>query len=221
MQKDVLRKFGGLSGRQPYSRQTLAALAGRVPESLIPVLTEMGLGTWGEGKWQSVDPLAFDGLLRQTLRDDPDFAAEDCTALALWGFGDLFCWHRQHRWIAFRVLPNRVQASGLFNPSPLPPDLSCLSGLYVQPGTVQNHYDLYEPDGTGLFKRLVATHGPLAQGQIFAPRLHPAIGGTLALSNFRPVAAAEAVALLHQMEPFALTQSAANGPQTMRKIGSR
>jgi len=218
-QKDVLRRFGKLDGRSNYPEQTLAALAGRVPDSLITVLAELGLGTWGQGKWQSIDPLVFDGLLRQTLRDDADFAADDCTAIALWGFGDLFCWHRQHGWMGFRVLPNRVQASGFFKPSPLPPDLSCLTGLYVQPGTVQNHYDLYEPDGTGLFQRLVAAHGSLAQGQIFAPRLHPAIGGALAVSNFRPVAAVEAVALIHQMEPFVLTDSSTPNGGTVRRIG--
>jgi len=57
------------------------------------LLETFGLGTWGQSKWQSVDPLRLDGLLRQTLHDDPGLAAEDLAAITLWGFGDLFCWH--------------------------------------------------------------------------------------------------------------------------------
>lgn len=215
----AIQRLGKLEARNPYPDDSLSWLRGRIPESLINLLETLGLGTWGQGKWQVIDAARFDGLLRQTLREDPDFAPEDCTAIAMKGFGGLWCWHRKHQFFQLDVLPNQLAAPDFWNPEGLDPAADALSPFGSVPLTVGKYHDLYDSKGDGLFAPLVKAHGPLPHGQIFAPRLHPAIGGTVALSNFRPVPAVEALALLHQMEPFMLTRNSAGRRQDIRQIG--
>lgn len=215
----ALSQLGRLDHVTQFPTETLTRLEGRVPNSLIEMLATLGIGTWGNGKWQTVDPLRYDGLLRQTFRGDPDFIADDCTAFAIKGFGDLTCWHRRFGLINVNVLPNAVSSTSFFEGGPADADQAALSSFSVVPITMGEYYDKYAPDGKGLFKQLVAAHGPLAPGQIFAPRLHPAIGGSMSAENFRPASALEATALLHQMEPFVFMDHRKPRAVEVRKIG--
>ncbi len=198
----ALEKLGKLDDATPYSADQLANLKGRVPDSLITMLQTLGCGTWGKGKWQTVAPHSYDGVLQQTLRGDPDFSADDCTAFALLGFGDLTCWHRRYGIVNIRVLPNTLSAPSFHDDAPEDPERAALLHFMSVHLTAGDYSDKYASDGTGMFNQLVKAHGPLAPGHIFAPKLHPALGGALKVENFRPVPAPEATALLHQMEPF-------------------
>ncbi len=215
----TLSQLGPLASRRDFPAEALHWLRGRVPESMIGLLATLGIGTWGKGKWQTVDPRDYDGLLRQTLLNDPDFAAEDCTAFAIQGFGDLVVWHRVHRRMSFKVLPNRVAAPDFLVPGKLDVERAALGPFASVPSRLGKGYDLYDVDDQPMFARLVASHGPLAPGQIFAPRLHPAIGGPMRVENFRPASAPAATALLHQMEPFILMDHRTPKAVELRAIG--
>lgn len=216
---NALAKLGTLERRVGYPAQTLDWLKDRVPNSVVDILATLGLGTWRKGKWQTVDALRYDGLLRQTLQGDPDFAPEDCTALAIRGFGDLECWHRVHGALVFNVFHNELSASGYFEPSGLDAERAALISFSCTSLVVGDYYDHYDRAYQPLFERLIAAHGPLSPGQIFAPRLHPALGGGMELDNFRPAAAAEAVALIHQMEPYVLIDHSAPRKVKVRHLG--
>ena len=215
----ALSKLGTLDHVTPYPTETLTWLEDRVPNSLIEMLATLGIGTWGKGKWQTVDPQRYDGLLRQTFLGDPDFSADDCAAFAIKGFGDLTCWHRRFGLLNVHVLPNTVSATSFFEGGPADADQAALLSFSTVPITVGEYYDKYAHNGKGLFKQLVAAHGPLAPGQIFAPRLHPAIGGSMSAENFRHASAPEATALLYQMEPFVFMDHRKPRAVEVRKIG--
>ncbi len=74
------------------------------------------------------------------------------------------------------------------------------------------------PDQSGkpLFKHVLKACGPLTYGQIYAPRLHPALGGPIVAEAFRPVSAFEALLIAAQTGPFILhdtsTLAGAGGP---------
>jgi|GEM_PF-1555481 hypothetical protein len=215
----ALSKLGKLDKVTPYPADSLAALQGRVPGSMIDMLHTLGLGTWGKGKWQTVEPQSYDGLLQQTLRGDPDFSAGDCTVFAILGFGDLTCWHRRFGIVNIRVLPNTLSAPSFYDNGPEDAEQAALLNFMSIHLTAGDYYDKYAGDGKGLFARLVKAHGPLAPGQIFAPRLHPAIGGAVTVENFRPASAPEATALLHQMEPFVFMDHRKPRAVEVRMIG--
>lgn len=217
----ALSQLGKLDNASPYPAETLAWLQDRVPTSMVDMLETLGIGTWGQGKWQTVDGRQYEGILSQALRGDPDFSAEDCTVFAIKGFGDLSCWHRTFGAVNIDVLPNTLSAPTFFEGGPSDPEQAALLAFSTVALLVRDYYDKYGADGAGLFKRLLKEHGPLATGQIFAPRLHPAIGGTMTMENFRPVSAPEAVALLHQMEPLAMMDHRKPNAVKVRTIGQQ
>lgn len=215
----ALSQLGKLDNASPYPVESLAWLQGRVPASMVDMLETLGVGAWGKGKWQTVDARQYEGILRQTLRGDPDFSAEDCTVFAIKGFGDLSCWHRTFGAVNIDVLPNTLSAPAFFDGGPPDPEQAALLAFSTVALLIRDYYDKYAADGAGLFARLLKEHGPLPTGQIFAPRLHPAIGGKMTMENFRSVSAPEGVALLHQMEPFAMMDHRKPKAVKLRVIG--
>lgn len=70
-----------------------------------------------------------------------------------------------------------------------------------------------------MFRKLVRQHGALPPDTVFAPRLHPAVGGAQAQDNFRPAAAPEAIALMHKAEPLVLVDLTTPAARPARRIG--
>lgn len=215
----ALSKLGKLDKARPYPADSLAALQGRVPDSMIDMLQTLGLGTWGKGKWQTVEAQSYDGVLQQTLGGDADFSPEDCTAFAIHGFGDLTCWHRRFGIVNIYVLPNTLSAPSFYDDGPENAERAALLNFMSIHLTAGDYYDKYAIDGNGMFDQLVKAHGPLSPGYIFAPKLHPAIGGAMTVENFHPLSAPEATALLHQMEPFVFMDHRKPRAVKVRMIG--
>lgn len=215
----TVARIGPLAGRVPHARADLQALAGRIPDALVRLFDRMGVGVWGEGRWQTVEPRRFDGVLRQVFAGDPDFDPADLTLVALRAFGHAWLWHRRLGYLHFSVYPNRVSAPDSHFGKPLTqPDQTALIAFAVMP-TTSARYDEFDSGGRPLFDRLVRLHGPLAPGQIFAPRLHPALGGVLSLETLRPVPAVEALGLIAQAEPVTLIDGRRPRPVVLRPIG--
>lgn len=208
-----------LDGRAPYSPANLRRFDGRIPESLSRLFARIGIGVWGRGRWQTVDPLTYDGLLRLIFAGDPGFDPDDLTLVALGGFGRAWVWHRSLGYLHLSPYPNRVavaaSASGAARPAPEVEVL--IPFATVLPSDRVN--DEYDAQGKPLFDSLVRAHGPLPPGQIFAPRLHPALGGRLSVDTMRPVPAVEALALMAQGEPFTLVDGRSMTPVPLRPIG--
>lgn len=209
-------QLGTADAVQPFPEQTLAWLDGRVPGSMIRFLASVGLGPWRGGFFQTLDPLRYRGLIEAALRGDPDFDPDRTVAFAMSGFGELMGWNRDHRVVHFGLFPNSFSCPEFFSPSSFDIDLAALTPFAT---LFDNICDLVDSKGKPMFARLKKAHGPLPHGHVFAPRLHPALGGEEEVENFRPVPAVEAIALMHQAEPFVLIDTSTPAMRRVRTLG--
>lgn len=65
---------------------------GVLPDILIDLWRNFGIGAIHNGLLRLCKPEDFDGLLELVFHDDPDFSAKDCHVFAYGAFGKLLVW---------------------------------------------------------------------------------------------------------------------------------
>lgn len=136
---------------------------------------------------------------------------------ALGPFGQIEIWDETLGEITLMTLPKWVFCGQLFKPTPVDGEIS----MTVVFGMADDRRFDREHETTGrmMFSTLKKIHGPLSPDHIFAPRLHPALGGQQTAANFRPAPALEAIALIHQAHPFQLIDTSTLAMRPVRRIG--
>ena len=215
--QEIVQTFGPPSGGRPASPETLEAMAGRVPQSLHDFWALHGFGIWHDGLFQLCDPVRYRPIAEAIFGSDSDIRAGSTYLIGMSAFGRLMFWNQPHRIVEANVLSLHVYAAHLFRPKPnIPPEITIGTALF---GTNDSVHDGYDADGNGMFARARKAFGPLKFDQIYAPKLHPALGGALKLDNFRPASALEALALAAQAGPFELIDNSELPPKMVRQIG--
>lgn len=189
----------------------------RLPDSYLELVAVYGLSVWLGGQFQLVDPRRYAPVLPLVFRHDRDLHVEDCEVVALSGFGTMILWHAQLGSLEIDPIHQWVSAPTMVHPREL--NLARELELSIL-GLDDELYLAYDRDGAPMFDECVDKHGPLAPDFIFAPALHPALGGALVADNFRPVRAPEALALMAQVDQFKLIDPEPGQMNIVRLIGA-
>lgn len=212
-----LEEFGAPSDGDHLSEETIAGYKGRVPETYLDFLRAYGTGKWLNGYFQLCNPDKYQSVVNLIFDHDPDFSADKTFPLGFSSFGELICWNTMHRTIKINILYGRVSCAHLFKPKPdIPEDITLGNAIgYVS----DTSYDLPDKDGKPMFKRALKMHGELEFGQIYAPKLHPALGGSITVENLRPANALAAMTIAAQAGPFTLYDTTKPSVPAVRYIG--
>lgn len=212
-----VEKFGTPLRSAPIAAAELEGLSGRLPDGYIAFLRMHGASVWHGGYFQLLGPSRFDPLVELVFARDRDIRPDETTAVACSAVGDLILWNTRHRAIKASFVWNTVRAQELLKPEPdIDPAISfgtMLSALN------SDAYGGVDERGELMFPQLVQDYGPPGRGQIYAPRLHPALGGSLTIENFRPASAFEALAIAAQAAPFNLVDTRSFPPKIVRPVG--
>ncbi|WHO75287.1 hypothetical protein [Rhizobium sp. BT03] len=112
----------------------------------------------------------------------------------------MVAWNEDYKVVEINMLYGRVNCPELFSPEP---DMDPKITLGIAIGSVNaDSYDNPDEDGKPMFKRLMLAHGELEVGQIYASKLHPALGGPITIDNLRPAGALAAMTIAAQAAPF-------------------
>jgi len=215
--KSIIDKFGQPAGGGAVDPAMVETYRDRVPVALTAFWTTYGLGFWREGYFQLCDPRRYRPIAKFVFSEDADFPAQRTHIYGFSAFGRLLAWNETHRLVRVDLLDHSVRCVNYFKPKPnISPNIPILTSLF---GADDEADDALDADGEPMFRRAVKTYGPLAMGQIYAPRLNPALGGAMSLDNFRPAAALEAMSLAAQSGPFVLKDVLARPPHVTRQIG--
>ncbi|MDT0683382.1 GAD-like domain-containing protein [Roseicyclus sp. F158] len=212
----AIEKFGPVAEHAPMPATTLSRLEGRVPDTLVAWWRRYGQSSILNGEFQVVDPEAYRPLLEALFRGDPDFDASTTHVFAIGATGGLDCWSETWGDLSIGTFPNRLISEKFIHPETQRDDIDL--------GTVfsmadDSGADPYDDKGRDLLPKIRKLHGPLEFGQVYAPKLHPALGGPRTAENFRPASALEAISLIHQAEPVILTDASVFPPKDIRVIG--
>ena len=213
----AIETYGPPQGGESVGPGLISAMEGKLPPSLLDFWGVHGIGMWLDGYFQLCDPRKYASIARTIFGKDPDFHPETTHLIGFSGMGVLLFWNQDHRNLHVNLPSLSVEAAEYFKPQP---NVSADISIGVSLTSVEGKsYDLLDTDANYMFERLKAAHGPLKFGEVYAPKLHPALGGNYTVENIRPASALEAFALMAQAGVFELKDSTQPSVPTIRQIG--
>ncbi|MEP4198651.1 MAG: GAD-like domain-containing protein [Aliishimia sp.] len=110
----ALKEHGPLTNTQPVSEDVIRMYEGRVPNALLDVWDNYGIGDLGEGRLRLCMPGALRSAAQSLFRGDPEFTS-DVHIVAYGAFGDLVIWSERHQFVFVSMVLSSVEAPILFN----------------------------------------------------------------------------------------------------------
>jgi len=213
----AIKKFGTPQGGEPLILADIEAYRGRLPDSFLEFWQKYGLGKWMKGYFQLCYPEKYNPIIESIFEGDKDFHPDKTHAIGFSAFGRIIAWNEQYGTIEIDVLLCRVECGDFFEPDPqTSPDVALETVIELTDAEVNDASDQH---GKPMFKRVFKAHGELEFGQMYAPKLHPALGGPFTVDNFRPADALVAMSLAAQAGPFALENTTIPSVPVVRYIG--
>lgn len=215
--ENALEEFGEPQGGSPLSSSTLESYRGRIPDSFLDFIGNRPLGKWLRGYFQFCNPDEYQSVVTMVLSGDKELNPARTHILGFSALGNIIAWNEDYKTVEINMLYGRVSCPDIFSPEP-DTDNEITLGIVI--GSVDaESYDNPDESGKPMFKRLLLAHGELEIGQIFAPKLHPALGGPITVDNLRPARALEAMTIAAQAMPFVLYDTTKPNVPAVRSIG--
>lgn len=213
----ALEKFGEPKLGEKLSKAELEGYRGRLPDSLLEFWSQYGLGFWLKGYFQFCNPSVYKPILKLVFGNDPEFKPEKSHVVGFSAFGRLLVWNEDYRVMDIDLIYHYVLCDERFEPRPkISNDIRIGNAIL---GVDDDASDPADQNGKPLYKRTLKANGELAYGQIYAPKLHPALGGSITVENFRSASALEAMSLAAQAGPFDLRDMSSPRIKVVRQLG--
>lgn len=213
----ALDKFGIPQLGERLSHAALDTYRGRLPDSLLQFWEQYGLGVWMKGYFQFCDPEKYRSMLKFVFGNDPEFRPERSHVIGFSAFGRLLVWNEDYRVMDIDLIYHYVLCDERFEPRPKISDDIRIGNAIL--GVDDDANDPADQNGKPLYKRTLKANRELAYGQIYAPKLHLALGGSITVDNFRSASALEAMGLAAQAGPFDLRDMSAPRIKVVRQLG--
>lgn len=214
----ALKDYGEPRDGSLLSASALEAHRGRIPGSFLEFIADRPLGKWLQGYFQFCNPDDYQSVLTLILEGDKELNPERTHMLGFSALGNILAWNEDYRTVKINLVYGRVICPKLFAPEHDADDDITL-GIAI--GNINaSSYDCPDEDGKPMFKRLLRAHGELDVGQIYAPRLHPALGGRITVDEFHRVNALAAMTIAAQATSFSLYDPTKPGVPMVRKVGN-
>ncbi len=212
----ALEKFGPPVGGTGPGDFDVEHFRGKIPHSLLDFWHLRGLGVWLNGYFQFCDPDKYRPILKYIFNNDMEFKAERCHLIGFSAFGNMLIWSEDYQITDVDMIGHQVSALRYVKPDPsIKPDIAI--GVAIS-AVDDPAYDAIDETGKDLFKRVLKAHGPVDFGQIYAPKLYPAMGGHITIENFRIASALEALSINAQSASFLLKDATSFSQKIIREF---
>jgi hypothetical protein len=215
--ENAIKKYGEPQEGESISPDHIDTYRSHLPDTLLEFWKIYGIGKWMNGYFQFCQPTKYIPIIDMIFDGDKDFNPHKTHAIGFSAFGGILAWNEQHGVMNIDPLDLRVSCGQLFKPAPEKTPGSRL-GIAVQ-SVDEDVYDKADENGKPMFKRALKAYGELGFGQIYAPKLHPALGGTITVDNFRPADALVAMSIGVQTGTFTLYNTTIPSVPAVRTIG--
>ncbi len=214
----LVEEFGKPKKATQLPAATIAALRGKLPDSLLDFWTECGVGVWLDGKFQFCNPEDYRSIVEMICGSDKDFDAPHCHAIGFSAFGELYIWHEKHRYLN-ADLPLLQATASMLRPQKLTDERAIATPLAFLDGKRSGEMYDDSADAKPLFARALKKLGELNPGEIygFVPAL--GLGGPPRLENLQRVRALEHFAILAQIGRLRLMDYSSGAGVFVREIG--
>ncbi len=156
--------------------------------------------------------------MQKVFEGDADIKPERSHVVGFSAFGRLLVWNQDYGVTEVDLVYGRVLCDDLIEPDPDPDGYISLGVALANIDA--GSFDLFDDEGHPLFNRVLKAYSELEFGQIYALKLHPALGGPVTVENFRPADAVTALTIAAQAALFTLYDSTQPHVPAVRMIGS-
>jgi hypothetical protein len=216
----IFSRNGDFSNNRTVGNDDLNKFQKKIPDFLLEIWRQKGIGSWGNGKYWLCLPSDFDGLLSLIFGKDKDFSDQDCYVIAYTAFGNLIVWSERYGKAEITLLNSIVTCDGVINPNNVFPGKVSLATEFFG-ALKRDTVDAYDGNDKPLFVRAKKKLGALESKECygFAPAL--AMGGTPKLGNLKKMKAHEHFLFLAQLQEFTLMDYLSRPIKAVRRIGER
>jgi hypothetical protein len=210
-------KYGNPYDVEKINDEELDSLRNHLPDTFIEyILGKFGSSKIKNGYFQFCSPKKYQPVIEEVFKGDRDFKSSRTHAIGFSSCGRILACNEDYKELKIDILDGRILCSEFFNPTKVSPDIA----LEIAVKNVDSKAnDPSDEDGKPMFKRLLKKHGELKVGQIYAPILHPAMGGPFTVDNFRPADALVAMSIAAQSTSFTLYNASIPSVPAVRRIG--
>lgn len=215
--KPIFDKLGPLVGAEALPESKVASYRGHIPGTFIDFIKPQGFGMWLNGYWQFCDPKNYAPLASLIFGHDAEFKASETHILGFSAFGSLLAWNEKYQVVRVFIFNHSVSSIAYFNPTKNYHSDATLAIAIDQADHGVN--DPGDDDGNPLFKRCLKALGPIELGQMYAPILPPAAGGSWTIDNIQIGDALVSMLIMAQWSRFKIVNSGVIPPKIIRDIG--
>jgi len=216
----LVKKAGRPAKAEPFLPEEATRLRGKLPDGLLAMWTECGIGSWGHGRFQFCRPDRYGGVVTELLREDPEFSPEWTHVVGFSAFGTLLLWHEQWQVMQVDLVYLRARASKYRDGwTPSAPDVAIVSALTT--AARRDAFELYEdaPGTPPMFERCAERYGELELGECYGLFPALALGGAAHIANIRRVSALEHFAILAGLGRTTLMRYEGTRAIAVRELG--
>jgi hypothetical protein len=215
--ENLVSQIGEVAASIPADNEETSFAKLLVSESYHDFLVHYGYTILKNSSFQIVNPLKFKTITSQIFRNDDQFLAHKMCVIGMSAFGDLLIFQKDFGLIDVVFAQHWISSNEF--PSAVGDEIDNRIRTAIFTGVEEP--DNYDETGEPLLERCRTRLGDLKSGQIYAPILPPAAGGSLDIENYRIAAATTAISLNAQWAPFMLIDfSNQAGPKMIRTIGA-
>jgi len=205
--RNAFSKTGPLKDVKGIDAKTVTFWTGRVPDTLIDVWVNFGIGTLNDGRLRLCLPEEFEPVTKILFGNDPDFFG-DTYAIAVGAFGDIFFWSERHWLCQFSIYRMAFFAPALFHP-----DLKKNSNKTVIDYILSADpwaSDMGDIDGKPMYSRVREALGPLPEKSLYGIMPEPGNPDNFRVEAIQIVPELEYLKLALDTMTFLVTDPATN-----------
>ncbi len=155
---EAMERLGPLAERQPVDPAVLTFYKGKVPDIMLDIWENYGIGDLADGRLRLCVPRSLQDAVDGLFLGDP-YLGEDSYLLAYGAFGDLVLWNSRYQIVLVKMQLSLVAAPALTQPAQAgPPDKVVLERLL---GLTPAALDNFDADKQPMFERARDALGPL------------------------------------------------------------
>lgn len=188
-----IKDFGTPVDAMPCTKETAQSLQGRLPNGLIEMWQDVGIGVMLDGRFQFCLPDHLQPLVNLAVGHDRELDRNLVAAYGYSAFGLVYAWHGQHGRFEVDLLHREIVTRIPFSDEGRErrlrngPDVE----LAIELSGIEDVCDTEDEEGELLFEPALSTLGPLRLGECygFVPAI--GLGGALRLKYLRKLRALE------------------------------
>lgn len=212
--RKALAKTGPLKNLKSVDAKTIAYWTGHVPDALIDVWANFGIGTLNGGRLRLCLPEEFEQVTRLLFNADSDFS-DDTHAVAVSAFGDIFFWSARHWLCHFSITKMAFFTPLLFNPElKTDPNQLFIDWILSSDPMMSELIDL---DGKPMYDLIKKELGPLPSGAFYGIMPEPGDLANFKVESIRIVPTLDYLKLVLDTMIFQMTDPRSN--KTGRRVG--